>query len=391
MTAVADDAEFVRLQVAHRLGRIDDLCLKSTEATRQRLERSCSGSALLWNAREGRPAAWNGWDSVGPGIDGVRVNGKSPERAPKYFRALKDVLAAGADFDFAVDMQDRRVRSPVVTEGPDAGCAMPVFVFNRLEGIAGTVLWPLPLYHDLGSDGFLGNFEQHRVPWEMKEPRFVWRGSPGGRNSIGKASEHAADTRLRPLLQRHRDGRISDTQLHEQLDLFPRYRFVNRYLGDARGDVGFTERKDIGIDNWPALQPLKRDPIPQREMLRFRYLVVLPGLDIGSSFFWTMNSGSVGLVMETRFESFASVHFRPWEHYVPFRQDLSDFEDRLAWCRENDGECREMTARAAAVCRQLGREDLRRQSDFLVIDEIRRQVEQGYDFSFMPSATSGKG
>lgn len=176
---------------------------------------------------------------------------------------------------------------------------------------------------------------------------------------------------MRPLLQRHHDGRISDAKLRQQLDLFPRYRFVNRYIGDDRGDVGFTERKDIGIDNWPALRALKREMISQREMLRFKYLVVLPGLDVGSSFFWTMNSGSVGLVMETPFESFASVHFRPWEHYVPFRQDLSDFEDRLAWCHDNDAECREMTERAVAACRQLGREDLRHQCNQLVIDEVR--------------------
>ncbi|MBB1499004.1 glycosyl transferase family 90 [Paracoccus sp. MC1862] len=391
MTAAVDDAEFVRIQVAHRLGSIGNIRLKSTEATRQRLERSCSGSALVWNAGEGRPAAWNGWDSVGCDVDSIRLNGRSPERAPKYFRALKEVLAAGADFDFAMDMQDRRVRSPVVSEGPDAGCAVPVFVFNRLESVAGAVLWPLPLYHDLGSDGFLGNFDQHRIPWEMKGPRFVWRGSPGGRNSIGKPSEHAADTRMRPLLQRHRDGRISDGNLRAQLDLFPRYRFVSRYIGDVRGDVGFTERKDIGIDNWPALRPLKLEAIPQREMLRFKYLVVLPGLDIGSSFFWTMNSGSVGLVMETPFESFASVHFKPWEHYVPFRQDLSDFEDRLAWCRKNDAECREMTERAAAVCRQLGRTDLRHQCNMLVIEEVRRRIERSDDFSSEMPDTSGKG
>ncbi|MDO5370435.1 hypothetical protein [Paracoccus sp. (in: a-proteobacteria)] len=31
MTAAIDDAEFVRIQVAHRLGSIDDIRLKSTE------------------------------------------------------------------------------------------------------------------------------------------------------------------------------------------------------------------------------------------------------------------------------------------------------------------------------------------------------------------------
>jgi len=285
--------------------------LTSTAATRDRLEKSGSGGTCIWLSAQSRPAEWNNWSSTSPGIEGVRFRKGDSSRNPKTFGALQEILAAGADFDFAIDMQDRRVRSPAVQEGHEKGDATPVFSFNRLGGMPGVILWPLPGYHDLGSNGFLGNFETRLIPWEDKEDRFVWRGSPGGRNSIGKPSERHAEYRLRPLLVRNRDERLSDKKLLKILDQFPRHRFVTRYIDDPRGDVGFTDRKDIGIDGWPVLRSLRRERIPQIEMLKYKYLVVLRGLDVGSSFYWTMNSGSVGLVMETPFESFASVHFKP--------------------------------------------------------------------------------
>lgn len=368
------DEEFIHQQVSHRLGRISEIQLASITAAQERLEASGSGATLRWLSAQNQPAEWNNWSSNSPGIEGVRFRGRSPELNPKTFGSLQEILAAGADFDFAIDMQDRRVRSPTVQDGPEKGKALPVFAFNRLAGMAGLVLWPLPGYHDLGSDGFLGNFESKRIPWEEKVSRFVWRGSPGGRNTIGKSSEHAAGHRLRPLLIKNQAHQLSDRKLFKHLDQFPRHRFVTRYIDDTRGNVGFIDRKDIGIDRWPALRPLKREHISQHEMLGYKYIVVLRGLDVGSSFYWTMNSGSVGLVMETPFESFASTHFRPWEHYVPFKEDSSDFEERLAWCEANDAECRAMVERARIVCQKLAEPGLRQEANRQVITEIRRRM-----------------
>ena len=78
--------------------------------------------------------------------------------------------------------------------------------------------------------------------------------------------------------------------------------------------------------------------------------------------------------METPFESFASTHFRPWEHYVPFKEDSSDFEERLAWCQANDAECRAMAVRARIVCQKLADATLRQEANRQVIAEIRRRM-----------------
>lgn len=38
-------------------------------------------------------------------------------------------------------------------------------------------------------------------------------------------------------------------------------------------------------------------------------------------------------------------HLEPWTHFVPVRADLSDLHERIAWCRANSAECRDIAAR----------------------------------------------
>jgi hypothetical protein len=37
---------------------------------------------------------------------------------------------------------------------------------------------------------------------------------------------------------------------------------------------------------------------------------------------------------------------RPWEHYVPVKNDLSDFEERVEWCLNNDQAAQDIAANA---------------------------------------------
>jgi hypothetical protein len=87
-----------------------------------------------------------------------------------------------------------------------------------------------------------------------------------------------------------------------------------------------------------------------------------------------MNSGSLALVMDGAFETFASGHFRPWEHYVPFKADLSDLEERLDWCKANEAACREMATRAHAVCSLIGKADLRAEIGRQLMRRLEKRI-----------------
>ena len=342
------DAAFVDAQVSHQLG--PNVPLRLDRAARAFAVRASAGGVLAWNAEAGAPHADCGWRT---GPHGPEPGHRSVNRE-KHTRVLHGMQAAEADFGLMIDMQDRRVRSLMM---PDGG-AHPVVGFNRLPDAPGRILWPLPGYHDEGSPDFLGDIDPTAVPWQAKADRFAWRGIHGGRANP-RGDIRAEGRRLAPILRDHASGDAGPRKTERLLQTFPRHRFVSRYHADPRGDVGFVDGNGFTLRDEPLLAHLERPRLPRTIMQHFRYLVVLRGLDIGSSFFWTMNSGSLGLVMETPFESFASCHFRAWEHYVPFREDLADFEERLDWARANGAECRAIVARAVAVCRLLARADLR--------------------------------
>lgn len=339
------EADFIRSSVAMQIGSFSGPVAQSQAALLRALQGS-SGSAL---------GQLPGGTDVVRLEDGTlrRVDPRALDRQGKAERALAQIRAAGADFGFVVDMQDRRLRS---LAEPGAPC-WPVFCFNRRAADDQRILWPLPIYHDLGGDQFLADVRPDAVAWEDKVARVVWRGITGGR--VMGAAPQQEGLRLKRLLRRHANGRMNDAALASHLARLPRFNALTRVQGDPRFDFGFVDGDGYIIEETPFHAPLGRPRLTRQDMQRCKYIAVLRGLDVGSSFYWVMNSGSVGFVMETPFETFASRHFRPWEHYIPFREDCSDLTERYNWAEAHPEECRNMTRRAAEVCRLLSRADLR--------------------------------
>lgn len=361
--------EFIKISIAHQIGALPGGRIAPDKAAQDLALAGGSGSFMWWQHEKARPHSCNGWFLDGaelrPDCNNLRNRYPSVNRE-KAAIALAEIKAAGADFDIFIDMQDRRVRN-LVTE---AGHVQPVFSFNRLVGAVGRVLWPLPVYHGINAPDFLGNLNPFRIPWSQKRDQVGWRGIASGRANPKGDVRHER-TRLKPLLKKLQRGEISEHKTKKLLGSFPRYRFVEKHHDDPRFDVGFVDGNRLIISQEPMLAHLEKPRILREDFQAFKYIAVLRGMDVGSSFYWTMNSGSLGLVMETPFSSFASCHFKPWQHYVPFSEDLSDFEERLTWCQENQGSCQQMVQSAAQVCTLLARADLRDAVARGVVDKIR--------------------
>lgn len=269
---------------------------------------------------------------------------------------------------FVVDMWDRRLRSVSDTDQPP----YPVFSFNRLTGEGGRLLWPLAGYHDLDGPGFLGNLDPGAVAWGDKIPRAVWRGGTGCQYH-GRGSGRSEGMRVLSAVRRYRAGKLGQDRMERVVRGAPRWQVLDRVKDDARFDLGFVDSADFIIADTPLHAHLERPRLTLRNMQEFRYICVLRGNDVGSSFYWTMNSGSVGLVQDTPYETFASGHFRPWVHYIPFAADGSDLVARFEWAEEHQAECRDMVRRAAAICRLLARADLRA----LILNEVAQYITAG--------------
>ena len=337
---------FVEESVALQMGGYAGPMAQGEAALSRALQR-CSGMGIAFRPALGEAFALD--------ADGVGLRQVERKALPvKTARALADLLAYAPDFDFIIDMQDRRA----ARMAPDEAPTPPVFAFNRLHGDSRRILMPLAIYHDFGTGQFADVVRPDAVAWEDKVPRVVWRGITGGRAAMDEAGL-VEGMRMKMAMRRLREGRMTETELRDVLVACPRWGLLDRMQGDPRFDMGFVDGDGYVIAQTPLHAHLERPRVPQVEMQRYRYIAVLRGLDVGSSFYWVMNSGSLGLVMETPFETFASAHFRPGEAYLPFRLDGSDLAERLDWAEAHQNEVRAMVAQAGETAALLLRADLR--------------------------------
>jgi len=342
------DKDFIDSSVAMLIGGVAPPLAQSKTAMIRALQGS-SGMACVKQPDEDKLCGLDRSGSL------RTISPRDVARSEKTSVALDQICKENPAFSFIVDMQDRRLRR---LADPGAAC-FPVFSFNRLPSDTQRVLWPLPKYHDLASNHFLATIDPGAVAWETKEPKLIWRGRTEGR-AASKDLIRQEGTRLKAALKRYRTGALDLDGLREVVHSLPRFNALRHVEGDSRFDFGFIDGDGHTVAETPLHGPYARPRVSRQDMQRCKYIAVLRGLDVGSSFYWVMNSGSVGFVMETPFETFGSAHFKPWEHFIPFAEDCSDLKDRFEWAEGNQDACREMVARASEVSAKLARTDLRK-------------------------------
>lgn len=72
----------------------------------------------------------------------------------------------------------------------------------------------------------------------------------------------------------------------------------------------------------------------------YRYSIDIDGHANAWSFLEKMILGCCVLKVASPYEQWFYDQVRPWEHYVPVREDLSDLAERIDWCRAHDEEAR---------------------------------------------------
>jgi hypothetical protein len=365
---MSSGAEFVEASIVHQLGDLSQSRLSMGGAPLDLALRASSKMSMAWNSVTQTPYPVNGWQAAPLDAAPWQIKHPKHKNPAKVSRAIKSILEAGADFDLVIDMQDHRTRNLRTDEGDIS----PLLSFNRLIGKnTGHILWPLPVYHDVDGPEFLGGLDPDHIPWADKKDMAVWRGGPGNRGVLpgGRKS-----VRMLPLLQKFKNGELDAEATHAVMKSMPRYRFVSNWIDDPRFDIGYTNSDGFVLKDEPFLDVLERPKIPRESFQTYKYIFVLPGSDVGSSFYWTMNSGSVGLVVGCDFETFGTHHFKPWEHYVPVRRDQADIKRIMGWCARHQEECKAMAKRAQEKCKYLADADLRAQTCDGVISRLRQEL-----------------
>jgi hypothetical protein len=76
--------------------------------------------------------------------------------------------------------------------------------------------------------------------------------------------------------------------------------------------------------------------IPQIDFLNYRFQIDIDGNSNSWSLFVKLLMGSCVLKVVSNWRQWYYDNLRPWEHYVPVQNDLSDLEERIEWCLENE-------------------------------------------------------
>lgn len=89
------------------------------------------------------------------------------------------------------------------------------------------------------------------------------------------------------------------------------------------------------------------------EMVRkYRWLLDIGGAGYSGRTKFLLFSGRPILMVERRYLEYFSEDLKPWEHYVPVKEDLSDLVDKHEWLKHNDEEALRMASKAREYAKE---------------------------------------
>jgi len=97
-----------------------------------------------------------------------------------------------------------------------------------------------------------------------------------------------------------------------------------------------------------------RNKMTPEEMIKYKYIISIEGNDKDSGLNWKLASNSVVIMTPPIYESWLMENkLEPYVHYIPMKDDMSDLDDILEWCKKNDDKCKEIAQNARKFIMQF--------------------------------------
>jgi hypothetical protein len=122
-------------------------------------------------------------------------------------------------------------------------------------------------------------------------------------------------------------------------------RFPNRYKTIEGSEEVFHSR-ERGLVMKISEQISIKKAISMNNQMRYKYILNIPGNSAAYRLSFLLRSGSVILNVESENKLWWESKWKPMEHYIPIRGDLSDLKEKIAWCKANDEECQRIAINA---------------------------------------------
>ncbi|KAJ3021065.1 UNVERIFIED_CONTAM: capsule-associated protein CAP1 [Siphonaria sp. JEL0065] len=220
--------------------------------------------------------------------------------------------------------------------------AAPVFSQSKLDCFL-DVLMPLSYHIDIAKNPVIDS-----VPWEDKKSVVFWRGSTtGGSYRDGAPWEKYPRTRLM-------DWGLEYSKKHPGSTFDAGNGETPPVVNGLSVDVGFNsmQQSDTIVSNSVREKYGFKKGLSFDETKKFKYLLVLDGNTWPSRLQSYLQTNSV-ILYNGIFTDFFNWKLIPMVHYVPFRLDYSDLEEKLEWLMKNDDKALEISENAKKLMRQV--------------------------------------
>ena len=195
---------------------------------------------------------------------------------------------------------------------------LPVFAYSGKKGYRDV---PIPTYDDI-FDNKIGNPE---TDWSAKKDVAVFRGSTTG---CGTTPE--TNMRLKLATMRSEDLDVGITAYTENIKIDPK--------------IGLSKvSKDIELVK----------PLSMEQQSHYKYIIHIDGNVAAYRLLKSMLTGSLILRVKSPYYMWSDSFLKPGTHYVEVKEDLSNLESVLKWCRKNDAKCKEIAENGRAEAEKL--------------------------------------
>jgi hypothetical protein len=174
----------------------------------------------------------------------------------------------------------------------------------------------------------------YELDWTKKQTKAIFR---GGVTGCGRTS----DTNMRIRLAKMKSD-LLDVGIVSQYDPVKVYSLKF----DPKDGLGHT------FTDIPS-----SDRVPYDEQSTYKYVIHIDGNVAAYRLLSTMLFGSVILRVKSGYTLWCDTMLKPYVHYVPVKSDLSDLNEIVNWCIENDSKCKEIARSGREIARTMLRRD----------------------------------
>ena len=187
---------------------------------------------------------------------------------------------------------------------------------------------PMPNYDDLALVTSKKGLPAYETNWSKKKAVAVFRGGPTGCGTN-------KDTNMRIRLATLKRADL-DVGLVREKSNNPRYNF-------KRGGIFMMDLGGV-----PAVPFMSME-----DQSKHKYVIHIDGNVAAYRLLNTMLMGSVVLKVEGPYTLWVDHLLRDKEHYISVKEDLSNLDEVMEWCKANDEQCKNIAAAGRAIALKI--------------------------------------